>query len=370
MKIALISTTMSVGGAEKQVADLANVLKCDGHEVTIISFKGPTRQQIPAGVHLIELHARKSLFGLCGLLFQLVRVLRMIRPDVAHSHMVVANIVTRIVKPFCCRPVVVVSSAHNTYEGGGRFRILAYRATDSLADLTTNVSKEAVQRYVSLGAAKSSRIRAVYNGIDFDRFRFASNARIKLRAELGLADSTRAYLAVGRLVEAKDYPNLLRAFAMVVQTVSNSALLIVGDGPEGPAIAELAASIGIASNVRMLGERLDVPALMSAADVFVLSSAWEGFPLVVTEAIACHLPVVATDSGGVAENLDGFGQIVPVADSVALASAMLDARAEQNRESDVRAIEARRHAQSKFAVQSVAREWVGIYGSLIEARTK
>jgi glycosyltransferase involved in cell wall biosynthesis len=369
MKIVLISTTMAIGGAEKQVADLAKALNCDGHDVTIISFKGPTRQHIPAGVRLIELHARKSLFGLCGLLLQLVRVLRMIRPDVAHSHMVVANLLTRIAKPFCRWPVVI-STAHATYEGGGRLRILAYRGTDSLADLTTNVSKEAVQRYVSLRAAKSSRIRAVYNGIDFDRFCFAADARMRLRAELGLADSTRAYLAVGRLVEAKDYPNLLRAFAIVVQTASNSALLIAGDGPEGPAIAELAVSIGIASNVRMLGERLDVPALMSAADVFVLSSAWEGFSLVVTEAIACHLPVVATDSGGVAENLDGFGQIVPVADSVALASAMLDARAGQNRESDVRAIEARRHARSKFAVQSVAREWVGIYGSLIEARTK
>jgi len=369
MKIALISTTMGIGGAEKQVTELAASLHRNGHEVTIISCKGPTKQDIPDGVRLIELRAQKTAAGFAALLLRLIYSLRVVGPDVAHSHMVVANLLTRIAKPFCRWPVVI-STAHNTYEGGGRFRIIAYRATDSLADLTTNVSQEAVHRYVALGAAKLSRIKVVYNGVDFERYRFSVEVRARLRVQLGVADSTRVYLAVGRLAAAKDYPNLLRAFAIVTRSAHDTHLLIAGEGPERQAIDELAASLGIASKVTMLGVRSDVPELMCAADVFVLSSAWEGCPLVITEAIACHLTVVATNSGGVAESLDGYGQIVPVSNCGALAASMLDTLPVEKRESDQRVIAAREHARKRFAMDNVARNWLRIYDSLLEARAK
>jgi len=363
LKIVLVSTTMGIGGAERQVADLAAAYAQERHEVVIISLKGPNRQYVAPGVRLIEMNASKSMAGLVSLVIRLARTLREIEPDVVHGHMVIANLLTRIVKPFVRWPITI-STAHNTYEGGGRLRIVAYRATDRLADLTTNVSREAVEHYVSIGVAKASRIRVMYNGIDFERFAFSERSRSRLREQWQIADSTVIYLAVGRLVEAKDYPNLLQAFEQVAKHHRDAILLIAGEGPEKLAVESAISALGLDGKVRMLGVRHDIQDLMCCADIFVLSSAWEGFSLVVTEAMACRLPVVATDSGGVSENMGGFGHLVPVRDPARLARAMVAAVNTGNRLTDPKVAEAYTQAKARFSIDNVAARWLDIYESL------
>ncbi|AIO38632.1 glycosyl transferases group 1 family protein [Burkholderia cenocepacia] len=369
MKIVLVSTTMGIGGAERQVADLAAAYARERHEVVIISLKGPNGQRIARGVRLIEMNASKSAAGLVSLVVRLARTLREIEPDVVHGHMVIANLLTRLVKPLVRWPITI-STAHNTYEGGGSLRIVAYRATDLFADLTTNVSREAVEHYVSIGVAKAARIRVMYNGIDFDRFSFCERSRSRLREQWHIADSTVVYLAVGRLVEAKDYPNLLRAFALVSNQRSDVILLIAGDGPERVAIDTMIRALGLDDKVRMLGVRHDIRDLMCCADVFVSSSAWEGFSLVVTEAMACRLPVVATDSGGVSENMGGFGHLVPVRDPGKLADAMAAAVRAGSRLTDPAASDAYAHARARFSIGNVAARWLAVYASLLARRAQ
>jgi glycosyltransferase involved in cell wall biosynthesis len=133
-------------------------------------------------------------------------------------------------------------------------------------------------------------------------------------------------LAVGRLTKAKDYPTLFRAFSLVRQ-IRPAKLLILGEGEERANLERLAIELGIQNDVSMPGFVDNPFAFMAKASVFVLSSAWEGLPTVLIEALACGCPVVATDCrSGPREILDNgrYGHLVPVGDHEALAKAILE----------------------------------------------
>ena len=114
---------------------------------------------------------------------------------------------------------------------------------------------------------------------------------------LGL-DGEFAWLAVGRFEQAKDYPTMLRAFARVHAAHPAAVLLLVGRGSLQAETQSLAASLGLDGRVRFVGTREDVPEFMTVADGYVMSSAWEGMPMVLLEAAAAGLPIVATMVGG------------------------------------------------------------------------
>jgi glycosyltransferase involved in cell wall biosynthesis len=132
-------------------------------------------------------------------------------------------------------------------------------------------------------------------------------------------------LGVGRLVAQKDFATLVRAFARV-RARRDVRLLLLGEGPERPALEKLAAGLGVAADVRFAGRVAAAPAYMARAAVFALSSAWEGFGRVLVEALAVGCPVVSTDCpSGPREILAGgaFGPLVPVGDDEALAAAIV-----------------------------------------------
>ena len=141
---------------------------------------------------------------------------------------------------------------------------------------------------------------------------------------MGLAEDQFLWLAVGRLSEAKDYPNLLHAFSALSQCHPDARLMIAGDGPLRSDLDSLIQRLGVDMQVSLLGLRLDMPALYAASDALVLSSAWEGMPVVILEAMASSTPVVATSVGAVPEMVsDGVsGFVVPPKDHQSLANAM------------------------------------------------
>jgi glycosyltransferase involved in cell wall biosynthesis len=157
-----------------------------------------------------------------------------------------------------------------------------------------------------------------------------SGQTVVIRNAVDVAAAPRARLdggrprlvTVGRLKAPKDFATLVRAFAALP---SNSfEALIVGDGPERPVVEAEVERLGLGRAVRLLGERQDVPALLAGSDVFVLSSASEGLPLSVEEAMAAGLPVVASAVGGVPEVVvEGeTGFLVPPGDVDRLAAAL------------------------------------------------
>jgi glycosyltransferase involved in cell wall biosynthesis len=204
----------------------------------------------------------------------------------------------------------------------------------------------------------------VHNGIDSHQFRPDPSVRDRMRRELQV-EGKFVWVAAGRLEKAKDYPTLLRAFAKLWQ--DGSTLLICGRGSLAGELEALLAELGLGERVRFLGLRSDVPAVMNAADGFVLSSESEGLPLVLLQASAAGLPIVATDVGGTAEAVvEGQnGYLVPSGDPEALALAMrrVSALPEEERAVLGRAGQAR--VKALFEMQSVAGRWERLYAEFL-----
>lgn len=361
MRIMLVVNSIGVGGAERVVSSLANAFATRGHAVCIVALEAK-RPALPVSdsVQLVELNARKSMGGLLHVITSLRDVVRSFKPDIVHSHMIHSNLVTRLVR--CMVPIPrLISTAHNSHDGGWH-RVLANRLTHRLADLATNVSSEAVAAYEKRRAVPQGQMLTVHNGIDTRAFHFSQGCREQVRDLLGVGSSTPLILAVGRLEPQKNYPNLLNALSRLPGHLRWRAM-IAGTGPLQAELLKLTDDLGLTDRVSFLGVRSDVRDLMNAADVFVLSSDREGFPMVVGEAMACERLVVATDCGGVAEFIGEAGCLVPPNSSDALAAEI--AQAIMMPTDEVRQIgqQARERVQSLFSLDAAVERWLSLYES-------
>lgn len=357
------------GGAERQVHHLARTFRGRGWQVAIVTML-PTDDSMRAleaeGVDVWSLGMRRTIPDPRALL-RLHRLLRAYRPDVLHSHMVHANLLARLVGSYAKVPVIV-STIHNEDEGA-QWRYLAYRLTDRLAGRTTAVSQRAANVATRRGAAPRGRIIRVVNGIDTEPYRDNPAERVASRDALGIGTEF-VWIAVGRLVEAKSYPAMLEAFALATADGRQARLLIAGVGPLREQIEDSIREHQLGDSVSLLGLRSDVPALMQAADGFVLSSAWEGLPMVLLEAAASALPIVATDVGGSDEVvLDGeSGYVVPPENVVALAQAMRRTMALPVEERLEMGRAGRAHVSKAFELNGVVDRWEEIYHQVRDAR--
>jgi len=243
---------------------------------------------------------------------------------------------------------------------------MAHRVTDRLADLTTVVSQAAADRYARNGAVSRSRLMVMPNGIRTSLYQANETERREMRRDLGLGDEF-VWLAAGRLEIVKDYPTMLRAFAGCLQSHSGQTLLIAGDGSLRPQLERLAFSLGISARIRFLGQRVDVPRLLQAADAFVLSSRFEGLPMVLLEAGAHGLPIVATRVGGNGEVFrDGAGGfLVPAQNPLELGRAMervVDLPVAERR---AMARCARQDVHERFGMENVLDRWEELYQQLM-----
>ncbi len=364
MKILYVITGLGGGGAEKVVAGLADEMSKLGHQVKIAYLKGqvivyPENSEI----ELINL-GLESVKNSKVAYKNYKQLLKEFKPNVVHAHMVHANIFARISRIFCPIPKLVCT-AHSNNEGG-KGRMLAYRLTHHLSDLTTNVSLSASKNFEALGAVPKHGITTVYNGINLARFHKSERSDREMRVSLGLSDNDLMFLAVGRLHEAKDYPNLFHAIEILLKQDNkhkNIHLFVVGDGDLKPELEKLLLDKKMNNQVHLLGRRNDIPQLMSAANLFVLSSSFEGFGLVVAEAMACNTFVVGTDCGGVKEVMGDMGILVPPRNSLDLAEALMRAinlPADEVIQNNMKAIE---HVNKNFDLQIIVEKWLELYAS-------
>lgn len=368
-RIVFVITTLGMGGAETQLVRLASGLKGRGWQVSVVSLipmeyiaKDLEQSQIPA----VSLNMRPGSPDPRAVL-ALARYLREQEPQIVHTHMVHANLLGRVARLFAPVPVLI-STAHNVNEGS-RWREIAYRLTDMLCDLTTQVSEAGVERYVAVGATPRPKIRFMPNGINSNEFSPDPQLRAKLRGELGWQGQF-VWLAVGRFAEAKDYPNMLQAFAKVQAQHSEVRLMIAGLGEQMEAIQRLAQTLSLREAVRFLGLRKDISALMNAADGYVMSSAWEGLPMVLLEAASTGLPVVATDVGGNREVVQEgqTGYLVPPSNAESLSAAMLRLMALPELQRQRMGEAARALVQQRYSLESVLNQWETIYAELLRRK--
>jgi glycosyltransferase involved in cell wall biosynthesis len=249
---------------------------------------------------------------------------------------------------------LVLSTIHNIYEGGAH-RDFAYRVTGWLSAHITAVSEAIAERCVRTKAVAPSRYSVLKNGIDTKSF---SPSRFPGRVETEHVEHQFVWLAAGRDVPAKDFDSLLAAFQIVRAAIPDAQLQIAG---------KPASHRGISLNeagVCWMGLSTDMPRTIFHCDAFVLSSAWEGMPLVIGEAMAMEKPVVATDVGGVREMVGQAAVLIRPKDPQALAEAML--RIMRMREPERRAMgsAARERILQYFDMDMKADEWESLYARL------
>lgn len=368
-KTLFLVTGLSYGGAEIQLVQLATRLKARGWDVMVVSLTPPKayREDLEAaGVSVVSLNIRRKLPDPRPVL-RLARLIRSWHPEIIHGFMVHANILARLVRPIAPIPVLICS-ARNIDEGG-RVREFLYRLTDPLCEITTQVSLTGLKRYVQVGAVPSNKILNIPNGVDIERFRPDPGTRKRLRKELSVEESF-VWLAVGRFFAQKDYPNMLSAFSRVIRDRPEAVLIIVGDGPLRRAMEELAGNLSLKDRIRLIGIHRDIPALMNAADAYVISSAWEGMANVLLEASATGLPVVATDVGGNSEVVQDnkTGLLVPPKDPEELAKAMIrlmDLSSEERRQMGAAG---RAYIESTYSMDRIVDMWEVLYRKLLSEK--
>jgi glycosyltransferase involved in cell wall biosynthesis len=370
MRIVYVLTSLGMGGAERQVLALAGRMAQRGHTVALLILRPRLEHEWPTILPVVPLQMRKTPASVLTGMARARGFLRGFQPDLLHSHSFHANIVARLLK-LSFPEAQILSTVHNVYEGGWP-RMLAYRLTDGLSCRTTAVSEAAALRFVRLKAVPPRKCIVFPNGIDTTEFAPDAARRVRVRAEMNASEEF-IWLAAGRIVPAKDYPNLLRAFAQVHASPSHSdaRLWIAGDasGAHGSSLRALAAELGLHESVRWLGLRRDLPALFDAADGFVLASAWEGMPLAVGEAMAMEKPVVATDVGGVGELVGDAGVLVSPNRPDALAEALLQMMQTSRGERHKLGCVARARIQTGFSMDARVEEWEALYRTVLNNRS-
>ena len=361
-RVAYLITSSGMGGAERQVCCLAKTFRERGWEVAAVSMtplERPLSDLETDGVHIESLGMRRGVPDPRALV-RLRDFIRRWQPDVLHAHMVHANLLARLSRLFVRIPLVI-STIHNQNEGP-QWRYVAYRLTARLSDVTTAVSQVAQAEAVRRGAVRASGVVVVPNGIETRDYARDALVRQRTRASLGLGDRF-AWLAVGRLVEAKGYPDMIAAFRQAHELHPQAALQIAGAGSLEGQLRAMIQQSGLEHAISLLGLREDVPALMQAADAFVMSSEWEGLPMVILEAGASSLPIVATDVGGSRDAvLDGrSGYLTGIRDPGALGRVMCQVMELSASDREAMGAAGRAHIRGNFEIAVVANRWEELY---------
>lgn len=312
------------GGAEHLLAAAA---RAHDHErlhiecAFVLPWKDHLVEQLEqAGVRTVCLSNRRSdhLWP-----FRLARLVRSGEWDVVHVHSPLPGSVARLAArsmPNASRPHLV-STEHNRWATHRLPTRLLNRLTSRWDDDAIAVTDEVRG---SMRGPVSRRAVTVRHGIDVAATAAALADRSAVRAELGISEDEFIVGTVANFRPQKDYPNLLGAAKVLADRGRSVRFVAVGQGPEEKEVHALRHELGLDDRVILTGFRKDAVRVMGGCDVFTLASQWEGLPVALMEALALGLPIVATNVGGVAEELrDGIDALlVPARDAVALADAI------------------------------------------------
>jgi glycosyltransferase involved in cell wall biosynthesis len=364
-RILLLSTSLGMGGADRQILYLAQALMDNRYEVRLVSMTPPEemgREAIREGLPITSLDMRRGHADWRALQ-RLVAMLREWQPHVLTSFMYHANLLGRLAGRLAGVPVIVTSI--RSEQNGSASRDWLMRLTNWMDHCCTTNSQQVAESLRNRRLVPGRKLRVIPNGVDLAALSVPVNERARIRSELGVAPTEFLWLAVGRLLAQKDYPTLLRAFQPLA--AAPARLAIAGRGPKLDELQQQARQLGIASQVTFLGVRPDIPTLLTAADGFVLSSAWEGLPNVVMEALAAATPVVATQVGGVSELVapEKGGLLVPARDPDALSQVMRRLMSLSGEERRRMGLAGRDHIATNYSLGAMADRWMALYRELL-----
>lgn len=324
IRVCQFITELRPAGAERCVYELATRLPGERFVVEVLALRGgaveQSLRQAGVPVHVLGVAGKLDVRKLPGL----VRILRQGRFDILHTHLFHADLVGRPAGKLAKVPHLV----HSVHVAEHRFRPWQFAwagLTDWACDRTVCVSAGVRDHHSRRSGLSPGRYVVIHNGIDTVRYQPDPSRRQELRRQWGVAGDEVLCVFVGRLDEQKGIPELLDSFAVAGRGNPRLKLVLAGQGPLEELVRWRIEQAGLAGRARLLGFTQDVPGVLSAGDIFLQPSRWEGFCLAAAEAMAAGLPVVGTDVAGLNEVVSAgqTGILCPVGDVPALSATIL-----------------------------------------------
>lgn len=368
--IFLIDTLETIGGTERHLFELVKRLKEGPYQPFVYSLGREgifSRQFNDAGIDIENLDI-KRVYGLDGLkaFFYLKNKIRKDKIQIIHAFhfgsQLLATVLARVTKTPLALSVRDLGFWQKWHHKFITMRI------DNLADMIL-VNSHAIKRdLVSKDNLPGEKISVIYNGVDFDKFRDGCDAS-GCRKNLGIAPQQKIVAYVGWLRPEKGVDYFIEAANKILEVYSGVHFLIIGDGILRKAFQEQSKSLEIENSISFLGDRTDVPQLLSLVDLCVLPSLTEGFSNVLIEAMACGKPVVATNVGGnpeaVIEGETGF--LVAPGDSQDLADKILFVLKDEGLKERLGS-NGRKIARDKFDIKNIVVQYADVYESMLKGK--
>ena len=260
----------------------------------------------------------------------------------------------------------LVNGEHGTYYINSMLQKQVQRFLFCRMDLNLSVSRNLANKLGRAFNLRPERFLAIVNGVDSTRFGTDLRSGSEIREELGIRPAEFVVGSVGRLVEVKNYPCLVRAFHLFSKNRQDVRLLLVGEGPQRVKIEQMIDEYGLGGKVILAGRREDIPALLSSMDVFVLPSFSEGLSNTILEAMCAGLPIIASNVGGNPELIaPGIVGELFESDNERELSTYLENWYSNPEKREQMSISARAHAEKNFTLASMIEKYENAYLRLV-----
>lgn len=356
------------GGAERLVSVMAPRLQRSRYDVCVAYLLPEADAFVPdlrsSDVEVVCLDAGRSVEP--GWPRRLRALLRDEPFDIVHTHSPMPAAVARVLSP---RRTRLVHTEHNMWDVYRASTFVANAVTYHRNDVVFAVSDrvaDSIERPWWSRMGRTPDVEVLLHGVDPDTAPRGPEARARARTALALAPDALVIGNVANFSPKKDQHGLVEAFAMVRSEVPGVTLLLIGMGPLEEELRATVTSQGLDDAVRFLGSRDDVPALLPALDLFVLSSRYEGLPISLLEAMAAEVACVSTRVGGIPEALrDGVeGRLVPPSNAAALAAALTDLLKDSNKRAAL-ATAGQRRVAAEFSIDGAVERTHERYAQLL-----
>jgi glycosyltransferase involved in cell wall biosynthesis len=368
-KASLLLPALAMGGAEKVIVEIANGLSIAGWPVDVVTMSESSALSSALNEKVTRINLNSRTYR--DAVWRFRGYLNTERPCVVLTSLYATGLAALGARIISYHKPKVIVGAHNSLRAkvvnpdnikDRLFLLPLCKLLFPLADRFVAVSRGVGEELQSMLDLAPGRVEVIYNPVVGDRLLSLAREPVEhpwLSHPLNRQFKT--VISVGRLVKQKGFDVLLRAFARL-RTQHNVRLIVIGDGPLADSLRGLAESLSIRNDVMFLGNQPNPHKFVSRADLFALSSRWEGFGNVVVEALACGVPVVATKCQyGPQEILDNgtYGTLVPVDDYVGLADAMKKALFGTHRSTEDRGALEKRGRE--FSVRRSVEEYVRVF---------
>ncbi|MFA5145950.1 MAG: glycosyltransferase [Candidatus Omnitrophota bacterium] len=363
IKIGFVNYSLNVGGIETLILEICKRLNRSVFEPCIFVFEKDGKlkdEYLRSGIGVIEV-SKKERFDIL-LPFRLSKILREENISIVHTHNPTNWLYGGIAARLAGLPLIHTEHTTTDYDS---YHVKRWEFIEwALAKFTrriTAVAGSVKTHMIKRSGINSKKIEVVYNAIETERFDTGANKE-KMRGELSIRQDEFVIGNIARFYENKDHQTLLRAFKLVLEKIPNVYLLLIGDGPLKYKIESFAGELKIPARIKFLGNRRDIPQLLKMMDLFVLSSKREGLPIVLLEAMASGLPIVATDVDGNGELVlhEETGFVVPPADPKELSAAILNLLTDRSKAKRM-AARGKERVKNHFTFNSMVEKYEKIY---------